>query len=682
MKRKCFVPSLLFILALASYWLTANPLPSGYADSDELITAGHLFSSAHPPGYGLNILLVGLFQRLFFFVSPAYASNLLAGILHAITLVLLYLSAKKLIKPTIQQSLILAAGVLLTGWSSLFWLYSSVIEVMSLANLFCALTLYLSLSWYLDQKYTSRYVLLISIIFGAGVGHFQPLILIGPALAFLLARRQPRQLPKALGVTSISFMISSALILPLNLHQQPYSWDFAPNLNGLIRMITRQDYQGTFLDKNMVVENSYVSGFNWTFIDKIPQYIVTTWNHFAGLPLILIILGFYSLSRRKDKQPFYFLLLAYLISGLLFGSYTTVTDYQPTNLQYRLLVGTGERQYLLGYTVLGILSAIGLYQLALYLKSKIINIILTLTLLISVLIANFPMANQRPNSLVYAYASTMLQHAKPNSVIICASDFSCFSLYYQSLVEHKRPDVTVLARIPKGRQHFLATHPEFSDYLYPENPSFLGYLITYNLQYRPVYITSLDQFTINYFGINGNPFFANSSNYLVELSFTPDLTATSQAESSLINQLANYQPDQRDFHLLGFYDYLASYYQTKALYHTKYNQRSQAITALDTAIYLNENDPRVIDWRFKLDDFVKTLNILDQPATSSAQYLKQAQTASVAGQPLEAETAARKSYYLNPSDPQPLQFLRQLYQDHNYPHYATWISEHLSKLQP
>lgn len=683
---KITIPQYIFIVSLVIFWFTANPLPSGYADSDELITTGYLLSVAHPPGYGLNILLISLFQHLLFFLPPAYASNLLAGLLHALTLTLLYKTVVLLLPTKTKRSSpwLLAVGVLAAGLNSLFWLYSSVIEVVSLSDFFVSLILYLSVSWATSpHPQTRKSILTIAAILGIGSGHYQPLILLAPALLilYLLPSRlsswhyKISQILLAIMVTLVGFFLSSAVIFPLNNRYSDFSWTFPSNPAGLWHMITRQDYSGTFFDRNIVIENAYVNQINWGFISRLPSYLAALWNHFAGLPSLFIFVGFYYLYKKSSRPIFIFLCVSYLLAGALFGSYVTVSDYDSTDLQYRLLSGTADRQYLLGYTLLIPIFALGLMQVF----TTRIRAWLSLVVLVSIFAANFSMGDQRHNSVVYDYVSTMLDNAEPNSVIICSSDFACFGLYYQSIVEHKRPDVTILTSNTRARQNFLVDHPEYYDYLYPENPNFTGQLLAHNVPRRPTYMTSLSQFNIDYFGFDGNPFFVVPKNYLIKITLSKPTEMDTPVRDPLLLKISSYNIDHRDLHLLGFKDYLASYYQVMARSQTKFNYPLEASASLDYALYLNPNDPRVIDWRLKLNQFIFSFTY-DNIGTSSAQYLDLAKNYEATNQLELAEASARKAHYLIPQDPKPLEFLHRLYTTYNYPQFANWTAQHLRAL--
>lgn len=655
--------------------------------------------SLTPPGYGLNVILIHLFQRLFFFLSPAHAANLLAGLLHALTLVLIYLTATRLLPPTktVMNDIFVATGTLLVGWSAIFWLYSSVIEVFALGDLFAALVIYLTVRF--TTKVPSNkinHITLIAFVWGLGIGHLQTLILLGPALLYALIATSPstnlpthiRHILIAVGATLLGFLISSALIIPLHARHQPYSWVYPPGISGWWHMVTRKDYSGTFLDQNTSITNPYLSSINiGDLLNKMPVYLVTIWNHLAGLPLILACIGIYASFKQLPKVNAWFLAIAYLTSGLLFGAYVTLNDYDPQNLKYRLLVGTAHRQYLMGMVLLAIFVGIGVNYVGKHILQSVSKqwrlataIILITSWTAGVMWANFPMANQRPNSLVYNYFNTLLSHTAPNALILCSSDFACFNLYYQTIVEGKRPDVAVLGTSTLGRRNFIEQHHEYYQYFYPENPSFAAEMTAYNLPRRPVYFTEINQFIIDYLGLDGNPFYARPQHYSIQVFNTKPSPAVEPLLNPFLNQLFHTHIDNRDFHLMGFVDYIASYYQIAARYLTKYNQPQQAASALDLALYLNPNDDRVISWRQNLyalsHSFSQSLN----SATPAAEYLKLAYQYQNSNELLQAETAARKAHYMEPNNPEPLKLLLSLYTKYNYPLFADWVKGHLDTL--
>jgi hypothetical protein len=167
---------------------------------------------------------------------------------------------------------------------------------------------------------------------------------------------------------------------------------------------------------------------------------------------------------------------------------------------------------------------------------------------------------------------------------------------------------------------------------------------------------------------------------LPEISTSKPTALPTPPVDQLIQGFAAHPIDRRDFHLLGFKDYLASYYQVEGRYKTLLGFTSDAAASLERALYFNANDTRVVDWRLQLNALTFAFAEKTKHSTSSAEYLTQAQAFNTSNQLLEAETSARRAHYLNPTDPTPLKFLLNLYQQHNYPLFAGWTAAHLNSL--
>ena len=225
-----------FILPLLLYSFSAATTASGYADSDELITMGHLFGVAHPSGYPMAVTLTGIFMRLLFFLPPAHAANLLAALVQAGFVYLLYRVFKLIILllPTRPSSPLFSsptldflaqALALLTGVSSLFWLYGSVIEVVSFTNLLTISVIFSALSWYrltLAGRHHSPSFYATWVLTGLGLAHIHTFVLLLPGLLILLifgfkhlpsaTLRFPRIILYGLSAAAVSFPIPNLIL--------------------------------------------------------------------------------------------------------------------------------------------------------------------------------------------------------------------------------------------------------------------------------------------------------------------------------------------------------------------------------------------------------------------------------------------------------------------------------------
>lgn len=689
--------SILFLV----YGALTPSVPSGFADSDEIITAGYLLSPAHPPGYGLNIILVHLAQKLLFFTNPAHAANILSSLFHSLALALILQATIRFLENflkrslTARETLLAAITILFTGFSTLYWLYGTVIEVMSLGSLLTALTFYQLIHIITNKKSSLKQLLVFSITIGAGISHLQPLITLLPGYGLILlahyAKYRQSQTAKhaliSISTIIIAFFLFSASIIPLNARQQSYAWDFEQNLNGFLSMVFRQDYQGEFADKNSFVENPYISGLDSTFGQKIVTYLTHLWNAYAGPAILLSLLGLIMLiiAQASNVKRIGFLMLV-VIPTILFGSYATIINYDPYFLQYSLFSGVAQRQYVFAFPLLAFLAAYGLLMLyhRLHTNQRIRQGILPTVsvLLIGQIIINYPFVVGPQNQFVYTYTNTLLNKAPENAVIICASDFSCFGLTYASLVEKRRPDVTILSRNPKGSNYFLQKNPDFIGYHYTQNPLYFAQLLTHNVAHRPTYLTSFDQYFVEYIGLDGNPFYLipQGNLFKVEQEFPENIPP--HQLPNITKQIAAYIPDARHHLLIGFRDYLASNYQLQSQLFTKYQQTAAAAITLDTAITLHPFDDRMIDWRLRLEELsaLAAYTKPDTPITTQA-YLKTANEASTAGDLDTAEKNYRKALYTKPNDPHILKQLILIYSRINDQRFLKPLQAHLQSIR-
>lgn len=695
--------ALLGLVLVGIYWYSANRFPSGYADSDELITTGALLSVAHPPGYSLNVILIHLAQRCLFFLSPAFAANLLAGLLQALSLVIFYYTSLKLIryiKPSRPVSLgmivLIQLGCLFIGLSGLFWQYSTIIEVVSLANLLIAVSWFFAVHWITSQTKPFRDIVLTAAFFGLGVSHLQSIIVLGPGLLWLYLAyapgnwfRKTKQLISIIAIAGIFFLLGNLPSFLLNSRQQAYSWSFDPTISGWWHLITRKDYQGYFIDRNTTQANAYVGRIRLDYLlQGSIHHSQSLWNYFCGLPLLLCVAGAAYLMKQNRKLG-WALLGSYLIAGFLFPAYLAPNDSMAHSLDYRLLVGTSERQQLIGYPLMVIFMVFGLIGCSEYFYrfthnstySRLGAIALGVSLLLSMAVSNQKLGVNRNHDQVYQYAKRMLTSAKPNSVIMCTSDFACFSLFYQSLVEKFRPDVVILSDDVTGRRYFLNRHPEYSGFLYSQNPYFIAQEIAWNVyQKRPTYLSSINQFYSGYIGLDSNPFYLIPGDSLFELTTTyPEHAGDTQ--DSYLDSVLRFQPDRRDYLAKGFLDYLAGNQILTAQLQARLNQLQEATQTLHYSLSLSPNNQEALSILSNLDLIYQQAGYHQKTASSSADYYRLAQTAYQAGDYETAYNQARKAFYLNPVDTQSLSLLFDVYGHSNLPKMQQPTAEHLKVLK-
>ncbi len=214
-----------FLVFLAACMIVVpqiTPQASGYADSDEFLLISQNLSVAHPPGYGLISLLGFLFNRLVFWSTTAYAGNLLSGLFSCFTVALLSLTVAQLLhkllplkKVPLDLQAVIAIIPLTLLVSGVFGLYASIMEVTSLTALLLVLSVSTFGRWYLDPSSSRRVLYIAAAVFGLGVSHYQPLIIVMPIfLGFALFRLRARHAQKSLSqmaITVASFAVAFAL---------------------------------------------------------------------------------------------------------------------------------------------------------------------------------------------------------------------------------------------------------------------------------------------------------------------------------------------------------------------------------------------------------------------------------------------------------------------------------------
>lgn len=188
-----------FVIALATYWLTAEPTVS-YWDSGEFITTSSNLEVGHPPGAPLY-QMIGAFFSIFALDATyvAFAINLMSVFSSAFAILFMFWSLTILIPKMIglhqevdknSAMAVLgsaAVGSLAFAFTDSFWFNAVEAEVYAMAIFLMSVLFYLGLRWERDmfEARGNRWLILISFIIGLSFGvHFMALLAI-PAIAFL-----------------------------------------------------------------------------------------------------------------------------------------------------------------------------------------------------------------------------------------------------------------------------------------------------------------------------------------------------------------------------------------------------------------------------------------------------------------------------------------------------------------
>ncbi|MDE5774299.1 MAG: DUF2723 domain-containing protein, partial [Muribaculaceae bacterium] len=227
-----------FVIALATYWLTLEPTAS-YWDCGEFIIQADKLEVGHPPGNPIFMLTARFFAN--FAPGQEYVSlmvNAMSGLLSALTILLLFWTISHLVRrlvvsdrshqgigasgaspaggdlSLIQYLLIMgsaAVGSLAYCWSDTFWFSAVEGEVYAFSSFCTALVFWLILKWEnrADDPSSDKYLILIAYIIGVSIAvHLLNLLCI-PAIVLVYAYRKydDMNLVKSLIALLISFAI-------------------------------------------------------------------------------------------------------------------------------------------------------------------------------------------------------------------------------------------------------------------------------------------------------------------------------------------------------------------------------------------------------------------------------------------------------------------------------------------
>lgn len=697
------LPLAISLLFICLYGVTVSRYASGYADSDEFILTGNLFSVAHPSGYPLLTLSSWLTQRLFIFLPLVTRANFLASLFQAIfvglfSAVILRMYQVVTSPKPLRLVHFAAASIssILIGLSTLFWLYGTVIEVGALSNMLVSATLFCAFSWLNARKLglttTTYWFYFTFLLYGLCLSHLQVTIILAPLLGMLLLIGQFSLKPLNTSATIhpkiflvggflslLAFILPNSILFLQNSHRPSVSWYFEQSFTGWRHQVFRQDYQGYFTDEG-ISRPAYTGGFAHNWLDPQPRYVLLLWEQLGSLAIILLFIGVIHLFS-QSKSLFIALVIGAFVAGPLFTGYMGMPNFSSTNLEYQLRLGILSRQFFPGLICLGLLMSWGALSIAQSIESKsnslskknqiIIFSLISLTVMLFLIKRNYPAINQKQNHTISNYAKAMLMDAKPNSVIICSSDISCFSLFEANVVEKIRPDVVVLSKNNKYRKYFLDQNPTYYKLLYTENPFFYANLIAWNLvENRTVYVTNPDTQIIDYVGLDGNPYYLVPQGYLYQIVKSLPSSLKFQPNNYPTLQLLQTPIDPRDHFRRGLKDYFANIHYFNGLLLTKYQKSKEAKAELELSLSLKPDYQDAYTGLSYLHDPQMWYEPPSTQPTAQA-YLQVALDALTNNEDLEsAYKYLTKATLMAPKQSQIRLELAKLYLNHQYPEYA------------
>lgn len=219
---------LVFTISTLVYFLTIEPTTSWW-DCGEYIATAFKLQVGHPPGAPLFQML-GRFFSLFAFGNVekvALMVNVMSALSSSFTILFLFWTitrlAKKVVLKTgeLSQNKVIAVlgcgfvGALAYTFSDSFWFSAVEGEVYAMSSFFTALVFWAILKWEEEEKdkYSYRWLILISYLIGLSVGvHLLNLLAI-PAIAYVYYYKKYETSRKGLILTGIISIIILAVIM-------------------------------------------------------------------------------------------------------------------------------------------------------------------------------------------------------------------------------------------------------------------------------------------------------------------------------------------------------------------------------------------------------------------------------------------------------------------------------------
>ncbi len=223
-----------FIIALATYWLTLEPTAS-YWDCGEFITQADKLEIGHPPGNPIFMLTARFFANFAFgdAARVALMVNAMSGLLSALTILLLFWTVTHLVRrlvmysprsnvsedgePSLIQYLIIMGsglcGALAYAWSDTFWFSAVEAEVYAFSSFCTALVFWLILKWEnrAEEPRSDRYLILIAYVIGVSVAvHLLNLLCIPAIVLVYCYKRFPSMNVKR---SLLALVVSFAIIV-------------------------------------------------------------------------------------------------------------------------------------------------------------------------------------------------------------------------------------------------------------------------------------------------------------------------------------------------------------------------------------------------------------------------------------------------------------------------------------
>jgi len=424
-------------------------------DSPETITAAYTLGIAHPPTYPL-FTMAGKVFSLLPIGSPAFRLNTFSIFLAMLVLLASFILIK-------QNMRIFFGGkyremgffaVFLLAFSYIFWNQSIEAKggIYILNLLFLAILICLSLE--LFKNFNTKYLYMMSFIYGLSLAnHWPSMIILLPLVAYVFIIHWRK----------ISAFNTATLLALLILGTSPYlylavrsradgilvstlnAYIFRPGMDKIMNFVLKPDTWGNFwwTILRLGYKSEPIASAHLYAYQMKEFFMLTAGNYY--LLWILLFAGGYIIFKR-NKRIFYYYLAAVLITAFM----VVIFNRSKENLMWITDVFLMPVQYIF---ILFIAAGAGLCMEFLKKKpARNIFIAAIICLLIFVAAKNFTRNNSRYDFHLYDYGKNAMKTMDEGSLYLCDRDYNIFTMYYLQKVEKERLDIkpVFVADIPYG----------------------------------------------------------------------------------------------------------------------------------------------------------------------------------------------------------------------------------------
>ncbi len=419
------------LIFLAGFFLYLTTLcPSVYfGDSGELLAASHTLSITHPTGFPIYLLLSKVFG---FLPAATYAFrvNLLSALFGAAVPALAFMS----IRAYINKQDGVFTGIVLPVMSSLLlvfsftlWSQSTIARIYSINGFFCALALYLFMSFVKNSRGNIKHLYMLAFITGTGAGLHLTFVVFSLLLwGYIVFKNHTvvkKQLPGIIllfltGLSSYLYVIIRAAASPVIM------WQEFGSISDFISYFTQQQYAHKMASRSS-------AGF-LAFLSHTKNLLL---REFTSAGFVIFIAGAAWAFKKRFRYNILFLLLfsANIIILALYG------HSRDLNLSFRY--------YIPSYIIQAFYIFLFFRYLFLSIKSPVPAAVISLTVFLYLLTApvsvNYFKNNKSNNYMARNYPKDILGPMKENSYLFTSGDNQIYTIAYYKYVRGKRKDTVI-----------------------------------------------------------------------------------------------------------------------------------------------------------------------------------------------------------------------------------------------